>query len=126
MTVDAFQGRVVVMDLCASWATACNLNARILDEAARALDGKPVIFLTVLLDDGQLGRVALREYPQALSLAHEVVLAGPALRAAQTALGNTSFVPRLVVLDARGRVRVDNSGGIVGVEGLVEEIRSLL
>ena len=118
-------GKVVIVDVCASWATACNLNAKVLDEVQSVL-GERAIVVTVLLDDGPMGREALRSYRETLGVAHAVALAGPRVRAGTSALGETGGVPRVVVLDKRGVVRIDDSGGVVSVPGLVERVKPLV
>ena len=128
-TLGAFMGHVVVLDVCASWATACNLNARVLDEVAIALAAqgtRDVVILTVLLDEGPLGVQALRSYGETLGVTHPVMLAGSRVRAGTSILGEASYVPRIVIFDRLGAVRVDDSGGVLNVEGLVARVQPLL
>lgn len=128
-TLAAFRGRVIVLDVCASWATACNLNARVLDEVAVALaaQGAPdVVILTLLLDEGALGAEALRSYGETLGVTHPVVIAGSRVRAGTSILGAAAYVPRIVVFDRSGAVRVDDSGGVISVEGMVARVRPWL
>lgn len=128
-TLGAFAGKVVVLDVCASWATACNLNARVLDEVANALAAKGdrgVVLLTVLLDEGVMGDEAVRSYGETLGVKHPVMLAGPRLRAGTSILGAASYVPRVVIFDRTGAVRVDDSGGVINVEGMIARIEPLL
>ena len=125
-TVEALRGKVVLLDVCTSWVTACNLNAKVLDEVLVAFDGRPVVALSLLLDDAQMGALALESYARDLGVRHDVVLAGPRVRASNSTLGDTGYVPRIVVLDAEGRVRLDEAGGVLGVEGLVERVRPLV
>jgi hypothetical protein len=101
--LDAFQGRVVVVDVCASWASACNVNARVLDEVKTVVPGPELEVVTVLLDEGQMGRAALKSYASVLGVKHLVVLAGSRVRAGTSALGDSNYVPRLVILDAKAR-----------------------
>jgi hypothetical protein len=123
-TLEGLRGRVVVIDLCASWATACNLNAKVLDEVQLALADEPVDIVTLLVDEpGPMGRVALQSYIETLGVAHPVFLAGSRVRAGTSALGEPSYVPRIVVLDADGRVVLDDSGGVVSVQGLIDRLR---
>lgn len=125
-TLAGLQGRVVVLDVCASWASACNVNARVLDEVATAFAGAPVDVITLLLDEGPLGAAAQHSYAEVLGVRHLVVLAGSRVLAGTSALGERKDVPRLVVLDQKGRVAVDEVGGIVSVAGVVERVRPLL
>jgi hypothetical protein len=122
--LDAYKGKVVLLDVCTSWVAACNLNAKVLDEVTIAFEGRPLVAVTLLLDDDTVG--AIESYRKTLGVKHEVVLAGPRVRAFNSVLGDTGYVPRLVVLDAQGRVRLDEAGGVVGVEGLVERVRPLV
>lgn len=120
------RGRVVIVDVCASWASACNLNARVLDEVVEALPGAPLEVVTVLLDDGPLATEAQRTYVEVLGVKHLVALAGSRVRAGTSALGERQDVPRLLVVDREGRIVIDEVGGVVSVQGLVERVRPLL
>jgi thiol-disulfide isomerase/thioredoxin len=122
----SFRGRVVIVDVCASWASACNLNARVLDEVAEALRDQPVEVVTLLLDEGPLAQEAQRSYVEVLGVRHLVVLAGSRVLAGTSLLGPGRDVPRLLVVDAKGRVAMDEVGGIVSVAGVVERVRPLL
>jgi cytochrome oxidase Cu insertion factor (SCO1/SenC/PrrC family) len=129
-TLGSFAGKIVVLDVCASWATACNLNAKVLDEVAAALAAKKrgddVVFITVLLDEGQIGRVAMQSYVETLGVTHPVFMASSRVRAGTSVLGEASYVPRIVLFDREGRVRLDHSGGVVNVEGLLAKVEALL
>lgn len=128
-TLAAFAGKVVVLDVCASWAAACNLNARVLDQVAAALAAKgehDVVMVTLLLDEGALGPQALRSYREIFGVAHPVFLAGSRVRAGTSVLGDASYVPRVVLFDRRGAVHVDDSGGVLHVEGLLARVLPLL
>lgn len=122
----SFRGRVVIVDVCASWASACNLNARVLDEVAEALRDQPVEVVTLLLEEGPLASEAQRSYVEVLGVRHLVVLAGGHVLAGTSLLGPGRDVPRLLVVDAKGRVAMDEVGGIVSVAGVVERVRPLL
>jgi thiol-disulfide isomerase/thioredoxin len=126
MTLGAFKGSVVVVDLCASWAAACNLNARVLDEVQTALAGEPVQVLTLLVDEGELAVQAQRSYADVLAVKHPVFIASEHVRSGQSALGDVSAIPRVVIFDKEGRIALDARGGIVNVEVLVEQVRALL
>ena len=123
--LSSLRGRVVIVDVCASWASACNLNARVLDEVAEALRDQPVEVLTLLFDEGPLAREAQRTYVEVLGVRHLVTLAGSRVLAGTSLLGESRDVPRLLVVDRQGRVAIDQTGGIVSVTGLVERVRPL-
>lgn len=125
-TLAALRGKVVVLDVCASWASACNLNARVLDEVALALASEHVEVITLLFDEGPLARAAQRSYVEVLGVRHLVTLAGSRVLAGTSLLGSSRDVPRLVVLDTNGRVVIDEVGGIVSVTGVVERVRPLV
>lgn len=120
--LDSMRGRVVVVDVCTSWAAACNVNAKVLDELQ--LDGVSVI--TILVDDESIAAQAARSYRDVLGVKHPVVTAGPRVRAGTSSLGEASYVPRLVVLDRDGAIALDDSGGVLNVEGLVAKLRPLV
>lgn len=124
--LSSLRGRVVIVDVCASWASACNLNARVLDEVASALAAEPVWVMTLLFDEGPLAREAQRSYVEVLGVRHLVALAGSRVLAGNSLLGDSRDVPRLLVVDREGRVVIDETGGIVSVAGLVERVRPLL
>lgn len=129
-TLASFTGKVVVLDVCASWATACNLNARVLDELAEALAARghrdDVVVLTLLLDDEVIGREAMRSYRETLGVQHAVVLASSRVRAGTSILGEASYVPRIVIFDRTGAVRLDDNGGVIHLEGLLARVEPLL
>lgn len=125
-TLASLKGKVLVLDVCASWSSACNLNARVLDEVAAALAGEPVEVITLLFDEGPLARAAQQSYADVLGVRHLVVLAGSRVLAGTSVLGEGRDLPRLVVLDRQGRVVIDEVGGIVSVAGVVERVRPLL
>ena len=123
-TLAALRGNVIVIDLCASWAAACNVNAKVLDEAQLAFAGQRVELVTILVDEGDVGREALRAYRDVLGVKHAVVLAGARVRAGTSALGDAGYVPRLVILDGDGAVVVDDSGGVINLQGLVARVNA--
>lgn len=122
-------GHVVVLDLCASWADACPLNARALDLTARELAADahetevPVAMITVLLDEPELK--SIDSYARVFELHHTVVRAGPRTRSGASLLGPVTGVPRLLLIDAKGDLVVDESGGVLSPSGLATRIRGL-
>jgi len=128
-TLGGYAGQVIILDVCASWAPACSLNARVLDEAAKALEdttGTRPTVITILLDEETIGREAIHFYQDKLGVTHPVVLAGPRIREGTSALGPAGYVPRVVVIDKKGVVQIDDAGGVLSVQGLVTRVRSLL
>lgn len=123
-SLHAHAGRVLAVDVCATWADACHLNARALDDAAEKLRDTDARFVTILLDD--LPREAMRAYVEVAGRKVPVVAAGPRTREGRSVLGDVNGVPRLVVFDRGGRVVVDESGGVLSAEGLVQRVRPLL
>jgi hypothetical protein len=121
-----YEGSVVLLDVCTSWVAACNVNAKVLDEVLVAFPEQPVVAVTLLLDDPQMAAPALAAYRDDFHVQHPVVLAGPRVRAGTSSLRDTGYVPRIVVLDKQGRVRIDEAGGVIGLEGLVERVRPLV
>jgi hypothetical protein len=123
-TLQEHAGKVLALDLCATWAEACHLNARSLDEAAALLADSDARFVTVLMDE--LPQAAVRAYVDVAHRKVPVVTAGPRTRAGRSVLGDVAGVPRLVVFDRDGHVVVDESGGVLSAEGLVRRLRPLL
>jgi hypothetical protein len=130
-TLSALRGHPLVIDVCASWAPPCAVNARVLDEVHDRLvqDGVPadaVQMLTLLLDDDATVGEALRGYAETLEVKHAVMRAGPRMRAGQSALGGVGYIPRIVLVDREGRVVLDEAGGVLGVNGLYDKVRPLV
>lgn len=126
-----FARKVVVVDVCASYVTACNLNAKVLDEVVAALEAEgrgaasDVVVITLLLDEGLIGQQAIRSYAETLGIKHPVVLAASRVRAGASILGDTGYVPRIVLFDREGRKVLDDSGGVLNVENLVARINEV-
>ena len=116
-------GKRVVLDVCASWTDACLLNARALDEVCRTACGEGVEVITLLLDDQ--GATALQSYRKVLGVTHRVALPGARTRAGQSALGDVSGIPRLVLFDREGRIVEDITGGIVSTAGILRRLHEL-
>jgi hypothetical protein len=132
-TLASMKGRIVVIDLCASSVPACNVSAKVLDEAMPAFRGQPVELVTILIDEDPLvAREALRGYRNVLGVKHGVFLAGSHVKTGTSALGrmplapDAAGLPRLIVLDTAGAIRVDESDGVVTIEGLVTRVKPLL
>jgi hypothetical protein len=127
-TLAAHAGKVVAVCVCATWAEACHLNGRAFDQAAQALPAADIALVTLLLDDlpAPLMQTAMRDYLVISGQQTPVVVAGPRVRAGHSVLGEVSGVPRLVVFDRQGRVVLDESGGVLSAEGLVNRLQPLL
>jgi hypothetical protein len=123
-TLAGLLGRVVVVDVCVSSVAACPLNARALDLALRELQSEPVSMVTVLVEDVDL--TALATYARVFEVAHPVVRAGPRTREGKSLLGDVMGVPRIVIFDRRGRVFVDESGGVLHPQGIIARARAAL
>ncbi len=127
-TLSVYAGKVVAVCVCATWAEACHLNARAFEQAAHELPASDVALVTLLLDDlpAPLMKAALQEYIAISGQTTPVVVAGPRVREGYSVLGGVSGVPRLVVFDRQGRIVLDESGGVLHAEGLVNRLRPLL
>ena len=127
-TLATLHGKVVLLDVCASWAMACNGNARVVDAVLAELPNAPVEAVTLLIDEPRLAREAARAYVDVLQTQHPVVIAGTVVREGTSALGPVAAVPRLLILDREGRIVVDESVALTDsdIPRLVERVRALL
>lgn len=119
-------GKVVVIDVCAAWADACLANATAVSRACASTCGDDVEMFTLLLDDGRLARTAaLQSYRRVLEVTHPIYFPGPRAARGETALGELSGIPRLVIFDRRGAIVDDISGAVIGEGGLLEKVMAL-
>lgn len=118
-----YAGRVLVLDVCAAWSNACLLNARAVHDACQRVCGDDVAVASLLLDEP--GEPAQRSYREALGFSQDVLLPGPTTLQGRSMLGDLSGIPRLLVIDRKGRVVEDITGGVVSTAGIVRRVEGL-
>lgn len=118
-----YQGKILVLDLCAAWSDPCLLNARALDEACQIACGDDVAMVSLLLDEP--GQPALASYREVLEVHQDVWLPGPRSQAGNSVLGPLQGIPRLVVWDREGRIVEDVAGGVTTRAALLRRVERL-
>ena len=106
LTLEKFRGRVVVLNLWATWCTPCIAEMPMLDRLQHQLENLGVVVVALSLDRG--GPVAVREFYDEPGIEHLAVYVDPTMRA-QGDL-NTIGLPTTILIDRDGNDR----GRIVG------------
>lgn len=105
MTLEDFRGRVVVLNLWATWCTPCVAEMPTLDRLQKQV-GDDAIVLALSIDRG--GQDAVREFYDRTGVKHLKVFVDPTMRA-QSELGLRGL-PTTLIIDRQGRER----GRLVG------------
>lgn len=100
LTLSAYRGRGVVLNLWATWCPPCKAEMPALDHLAQMVAGEHIAVLPVSINSG--GRKAVAAFYQANRITHLPILLDPAgtLAAALKIPG----IPTSVLLDAAGRM----------------------
>ena len=106
LTLEKFRGRVVVLNLWATWCTPCIAEMPMLDRLQHQLENLGVVVVALSLDRG--GPEAGREFYDEHGIDHLAVYVDPTMRA-QGDL-NTIGLPTTILIDRDGNDR----GRIVG------------
>ena len=106
LTLEKFRGRVVVLNLWATWCTPCIAEMPMLDRLQHQLENLGVVVVALSLDRG--GPEAVREFYDEHGIEHLAVYVEPTMRA-QGDL-NTIGLPTTILIDRDGNDR----GRIVG------------
>lgn len=106
LTLEKFRGRVVVLNLWATWCTPCIAEMPMLDRLQHQLENLGVVVVALSLDRG--GPEAVREFYDEHGIEHLAVYVDPTMRA-QGDL-NTIGLPTTILIDRDGNDR----GRIVG------------
>jgi thiol-disulfide isomerase/thioredoxin len=106
MTLEDFRGRVVVLNLWATWCTPCVAEMPMLDRLQQQLGEEDAIVLALSIDRG--GQEAVKEFYQKTGVSHLKVFVDPTMRA-QSDLGILGL-PTTLIIDREGRER----GRLVG------------
>jgi thiol-disulfide isomerase/thioredoxin len=105
-TLEKFRGRVVVLNLWATWCTPCIAEMPMLDRLQHQLEDVGVVVVALSLDRG--GPEAVREFYDEHGIEHLAVYVDPTMRA-QGDL-NAIGLPTTILIDREGNDR----GRIVG------------
>ena len=106
MTLEDFRGRVVVLNLWATWCTPCVAEMPMLDRLQQQLGEEDAIVVALSIDRG--GQEAVQEFYQRTGVTHLKVFVDPTMRA-QSDLGLLGL-PTTLIIDRDGRER----GRLVG------------
>jgi thiol-disulfide isomerase/thioredoxin len=106
MTLKDFRGRVVVLNLWATWCTPCVAEMPMLDRLQQQLGEEGAIVLALSIDRG--GQEAVKEFYAKTGVSHLKVFVDPTMRA-QSDLGILGL-PTTLIIDREGRER----GRLVG------------
>lgn len=106
LTLEKFRGRVVVLNLWATWCTPCIAEMPMLDRLQHQLEDVGVVVVALSLDRG--GPQAVREFYDEHGIEHLAVYVDPTMRA-QGDL-NAIGLPTTILIDREGNDR----GRIVG------------
>jgi thiol-disulfide isomerase/thioredoxin len=106
MTLDRFRGKIVVLNLWATWCTPCVAEMPMLDRLQERLKDRDVIVLALSLDRG--GPSVIREFYGQSGIRHLEIFNDPDMRA-QSAF-QTVGLPTTIIIDRQGNER----GRLVG------------
>lgn len=101
MTLEDFRGRVVVLNLWATWCTPCVAEMPMLDRLQKQLEGKDAEVVALSIDRG--GQQAVKEFYERIGVKRLRIYVDPTMRA-QTGLG-TLGLPTTLIIDREGRER---------------------
>ncbi len=124
LSLDEYDGKVVVLNVWGSWCPPCRKEARLLGSAARTLAKEDVAFVGVNTKDSrpEQGLAFERRYDVPYPSFFDP--AGRTLLAFHGTL-NPSAIPSTVVLDQQGRVAASILGEVPSEKTLVELVRDV-
>ncbi|MCP4499131.1 MAG: hypothetical protein GY822_04080 [Deltaproteobacteria bacterium] len=112
-------GKLWILDVCASWSTPCLVNARVLSEVCDVLCQRDDVFIaSILLDENDEGR-AYKSYKNIMQLKQKVRYADTNLVLGGSVLGPLKNIPRLVIVDKEGDIAEDITGGLLNAPGVI-------
>ena len=106
LTLERFRGKIVVLNLWATWCTPCVAEMPMLDRLQQQLESVGVVVVALSLDRG--GPETVREFFDAHGIEHLGVYVDPTMRAQ----GDLKVIglPTTILIDRQG----DDRGRIVG------------
>jgi thiol-disulfide isomerase/thioredoxin len=99
----SLKGKVVLLDLWASWCTPCREELPLLDDLAQRLRGQDIEIIAVSVDED---RAAADEFVRRRPRWHLTLVHDPSVAEAL----NPPTMPSSYVIDARGRLHEVNAG----------------
>ena len=117
-------GKVVIIDICASYYGPCLINANMMREACTEVCSDDVVFMSMVLDEGDMSLLAVHSYKTSLKATQDVVRPGPETWAGRTALGKLA-IPRLVVFDKNGDIYEEVAGATISGVALMNRAVNL-
>lgn len=106
LTLEKFRGKIVVLNLWATWCTPCVAEMPMLDRLQQQLEDVGVVVIALSLDRG--GPTAVREFYDEHGIEHLKIYVDPTMRAQSTF--NVIGLPTTILIDREGRDR----GRLVG------------
>lgn len=115
--IASFAGRLVVLDLWASWCEPCREELPLLDNLARRLKSRGIEFIAVAIDQNRADAESFLDFRRTweLTLAHDP----------QGAIADRmqpTTMPSSYVIDRAGIVRAVNAGFVRGDERKIEDL----
>lgn len=98
ISLEQMRGKVVLLDFWATWCPPCVISAPELEKLADAYEGRPVVVISVSLDER---RDAVELFVERMGISNVVAMAGRSN--IDTAYG-VSALPMFVLIDPRGYV----------------------
>jgi thiol-disulfide isomerase/thioredoxin len=99
-SLEAHRGRVVVLNLWATWCGPCRVEIPDFIALQRELGDRGLVFVGVSLDDE--GEEAVRDFAEALAINYPVVIDDGRV---EEAYGPTEVLPTTFVIDQKGTLR---------------------
>lgn len=124
LSLQAYRGRVVVLNVWASWCGPCRKEAPLLQRAARDLEDENVVFVGVNTRDSRPAQGLAFQRRYDLPYPSLFDPSGRTLLAFRGAV-NPGAIPSTVILDETGKVAATVSGEVRGRRTLVDLIHDV-